>query len=318
MRPVDRWQFDARVHPLALDPPARDESLVAYLERTGSSLTRAEVLSRWTRPHLEQSLRTDHARRVLPGVYCASSLISSSRTIGTALNRWAPNGLVTGPLALTLFAPKLTLPLGALLRVPYGQHLKAPHWVTLLQRPQARTVTIAQGVHCVSAERALLDAWADAPARERVDIFYRTLWERACTWKQFRREVDRTPRIRGRRELEELLGWFERGATSPLEVRAHRDVFTGPRFADLEWQAELALSIRNPIADILHREAKVVIELDGRQFNGHREGYDRERDIDLAAAGYLTIRLTWEDIVTRPDWCRDRVLAVIGSRLRSP
>jgi very-short-patch-repair endonuclease len=221
----------------------------------------------------------------------------------------------TGSLALALFAPKLAAPTHADLIVPYGHHLNVPPWVRLLQRPALRSATVAQSVRCVSAQRALLDAWAHASASARVDIFYRALWERACTWKQLKRELDNTKRIRGRRELEELLGWFERGATSPLEVRARRDVFTGARFAELEWQEPLDVPCRKPVADILHRAAKVVVELDSREFHGDREDYDRSRDIDLAAAGYVTVRLTWDDITKRPEWCRERVLAVIAARL---
>ncbi|MGC4175204.1 endonuclease domain-containing protein [Demequina sp.] len=264
---------------------------------------------------LDRALHDGSVMRILPNVYCAASHSNTPTTLGQALNLWIPRGLVTGPLALALIAPKLPAPGRAHVIVPYGHHLESPSWVRLLQRPALRTATVAQSVRCVSGERALLDAWAHAPAGARVDLLYRALWERACTWKQLKRELDRTPRVSGRRELDELLGWFERGATSPLEVRAHRDVFTGPRFADLEWQADLAVPLRKPVADILHRKAKVVVELDSREFHGDREGYDRERDIDLAAAGYVTIRLTWDDIVTQPEWCRERVLAVIAARL---
>lgn len=123
-----------------------------------------------------------------------------------------------------------------------------------------------------------------------------------------------------RRQLEQALAWFAKGATSPLEVRARRDVFTGGRFAEFEWQAPLAVGTRKAIADMLHRTAKVVVELDGARYHDVPGAWhaDRARDVDLAAAGYVTIRFGWDDIKRRPDWCRTRLLEVLDSRTVRP
>jgi|GEM_PF-2153035 len=61
---------------------------------------------------------------------------------------------------------------------------------------------------------------------------------RSCPAPWLARATQREPRVAGRRDLERVLGWFAKGATSPLEVRARRDVFAGQRFADLSGRRE--------------------------------------------------------------------------------
>jgi very-short-patch-repair endonuclease len=47
--------------------------------------------------------------------------------------------------------------------------------------------------------------------------------------------------------------------------------------------------------DAVWDEAKVCVELDGRQVHDTHRAFetDRQRDLALAAKGYLTVRLTW-------------------------
>ena len=48
--------------------------------------------------------------------------------------------------------------------------------------------------------------------------------------------------------------------------------------------------------DALFPEQRVIVELDGYEFHGTRQAFesDRERDATLLAAGYVTIRITWD------------------------
>jgi hypothetical protein len=53
--------------------------------------------------------------------------------------------------------------------------------------------------------------------------------------------------------------------------------------------------------DALWPEHKIIIELDGWDFHQDREAFesDRDRDADTLAAGYLTVRITWQRIEQR-------------------
>lgn len=68
--------------------------------------------------------------------------------------------------------------------------------------------------------------------------------------------------------------------------------------------------------DVLHEDECVVVELDGRAY--HSVAADRfrdlERDADAAAAGYLTIRLGWGQVVGQPCVTAARVASVLQQR----
>ncbi|HEX6887972.1 MAG TPA: type IV toxin-antitoxin system AbiEi family antitoxin domain-containing protein [Candidatus Nanopelagicales bacterium] len=69
--------------------------------------------------------------------------------------------------------------------------------------------------------------------------------------------------------------------------------------------------------DALHPDARVVVELDGKRFHGpDRFQRDRTRDQRLAAAGYVTLRFTWEDVEQRPDEVLSILRRTIGTRVR--
>lgn len=61
--------------------------------------------------------------------------------------------------------------------------------------------------------------------------------------------------------------------------------------------------------DILFRDARVVIEIDGFAFHSDAETFqrDRSRQNAIALAGYQILRFTWLDLVEYPE----RVIAEI-------
>ena len=54
--------------------------------------------------------------------------------------------------------------------------------------------------------------------------------------------------------------------------------------------------------DFLWEEERVIVEVDGFRFHGHRRAFERDRrkDMALTAAGYLVIRLTWNQLKNEP------------------
>ena len=294
--------------------------LTDYLNAHVHSFARAEIMQHWSQRRLAAALASGAVIRILPGVYCGARHERHPIVMGEALNLWHPPGLVTGALALHLYSSRLPAPRRAQLLVAAGQHLRAPAWVRLIQAGPLRQSSAPRGIHCTAPERALLDAWRHAPPSSRRDLLWEALWSRVCTWRQLARELERTPRVAGRRDLEQVLGWFEAGATTPLEAHAKHVTFTDARFRDFVWQVELRLRRRRVTVDMLHRAAMVVVELDGDAYHSTREARDadRERQTELAAAGYAVARFGWRDIMDRPDWCRAQVLDVVGHRLAAP
>ncbi|WP_062379941.1 endonuclease domain-containing protein [Demequina pelophila] len=307
------------------DPdPAPDPSpgyaptrIAEFLETNAHAYGRDELVHRWSRRQLDHAIEGGAATRLLTGVYCGTAHSENVLVLAEALGLWQPAGAVTGAGALHLYAPALPPPDRLDFVVPHGRRLDVPPWVRLHQTGPLHSRIMARGVFTSPMPRALLDAWRYAPPSGRRSILWEALWARACTWRQVRAELDRTSRLPGRRDLERVLGWFAEGATSPLEVRAKHETFTGARFREFEWQVPLMLPSGRVTPDMLHRRARIAVELDGNRYHSTRAALDKDRArrTNLAAAGYATVGFGWSDITLRPEWCRERLLAVVGARL---
>ena len=68
--------------------------------------------------------------------------------------------------------------------------------------------------------------------------------------------------------------------------------------------------------DCLWRTQGVIVELDGHAFhaNAATAERDRQRDVELRAAGFIVLRYTWHQVTRQPD----QVVADLGGALASP
>lgn len=296
-----------------------DARLAIFLEANEHAFTRADLLPRWTRTALERGVADGAITRILPHVYSATVHASRPIVLGEALSLWNRRVFVTGSLALHLLEPAMSPPDHAHIRVEHGFRPRVPPWLRISQGAAVTVSTSLPSIRCVTPEIAVIDAWRASPESARLDVLYQALWERVCTWGQISRALGRVHNVPQRHHLKRTLSWFAEGATSPLEVRARRDVFAGNEFAEFEWQVTMRLGARSAIADMLHRRARVVVELDGERYHSGADARRRirTRDADLAAAGYVPLHFTWRDIVDRPQWCRSRVLSTVAVRLHT-
>ncbi|WP_061962142.1 endonuclease domain-containing protein [Demequina flava] len=231
---------------------------------------------------------------------------------------WIPRGLVSAQTALALFEPTWQVPGEDVLVVPHGYRVSVQPNLTVRSTrtwPAHRTVN---GVPTVTPSNAVLDAWALTPVRLAADVVYRALWKRIVSAPELATDLASRPRLKRRRELAELLGYFLDGAQSPMEVIAKRDVFVGRSFSEFTWQHTIRARRRTVVADMCHERARLIVEFDGRAFHADEQSWarDRERDVLTASLGYQTLRLTWRDLTKRPEWCRSMVINVVQQRLR--
>lgn len=150
-------------------------------------------------------------------------------------------------------------------------------------------------------------------------------------------QVDQSPRLldavrdrycelapRGGRNLGRLRAVLERfGAGEPPDEsqleRLMRTVFTAPGVPPIRWQAPFpGRSAGLQRVDGLIDAWLVVLEGDGRTWHTRVDDFehDRRRDSEAAAAGLLTLRFTWHQLVSEPDWAL-RVLLDVGSHRTS-
>jgi very-short-patch-repair endonuclease len=66
--------------------------------------------------------------------------------------------------------------------------------------------------------------------------------------------------------------------------------------------------------DAMWNEQRVIVEVDGYAFHSSRAAFerDRARDADLQARGFRVVRVTWRQIVDRPEATVARIACLLG------
>jgi very-short-patch-repair endonuclease len=288
------------------------------LEARRHAWRREQILESFGRRATDRALAEGAILRVLPGVYAPAHRAHELFTMASAVSTWVePHAAVGGAAAAHVLGiterpvPHVTV------CAPHEFLRSVPSWVRL----RRATVTVphrrVRRVRVVAAQDAVIQGWEDLHASQRTGFVLDAIRDGHVSSEGLRRRLAAYPRVKGRRALSHLLDLAVTGVTSFLEHRARTQVFVGAAFREFAWQAPLNASGRNYIADLLHRRAAVVIELDGA---AHHSGdlarrRDIERDAHMAAAGYQTLRFTYDDIVRRPAWCRSLALSTVRARL---
>jgi very-short-patch-repair endonuclease len=121
----------------------------------------------------------------------------------------------------------------------------------------------------------------------------------------------RLPRHRGASRVKPLIETSRGPTRSELEDRfaAFATRFDLPPF---EFNARVA----GYEVDVLFPAQRVIVELDGFEFHGTRQAFekDRERDATTLAAGYRTVRITWERLTDAAEREAARLNAILTSR----
>lgn len=232
---------------------------------------------------------------------CGPDAVASHRAAG---HLWGLPGLSQA-------APEVTRPRGQSQRRAGGfvhgslwlpsQHLTVRDHVPVTT--PARTVFDLAGVVAPTFAERALDA---------------ALQRKLCTLAQVQMAFFALAR-RGRRGTATMRRLLEaRGSgyvppASELERRA-RQLFEAASLGQPEFEVELGDDDWIGRVDCVWRKERVVVELDGRRFHDGLSARtaDRTRDNRLMAAGWRVIRVTWDDLVERPnqvvEWIR-RALA---------
>jgi very-short-patch-repair endonuclease len=266
---------------------------------------------------LSHALESRTLVRVLPGTYLSAGDLQHHIARCRAVQIWGHGRLaIAGRSALHVLEPRLPAPNVVDVVAEPHTSFRAPGWVSVRRIGLPAEPVYREGLVCTPPAHAIVDAWHRA-GRLRRGIFYEALWAELSDAVGVARELDRQPRVRGRRELARLHDLFAAGATSPLEVLARTEVFTGAKFRELTWQAEIVAAGRKRRADALHARARLVVELDGQRYHSdpRAQASDRQRDAELASAGFTTVRFAYADLTNRPAWCRSVLLGAIRTRL---
>jgi very-short-patch-repair endonuclease len=163
-----------------------------------------------------------------------------------------------------------------------------------------RDITRIDGIPVTTLPRTLLDLAEVVPQdhvvrtieeAERKRIFNRTALEELLA---------RSPGRRGRRPLRSILtdAVIEPGTREELERRFRQVI----REAGLP-HPKINTLVEDYEVDAYWPDHKLVVELDGYDTHQTRKAFedDRERDAVLLLAGYRVVRITWRQLIRKPD-----------------
>lgn len=176
------------------------------------------------------------------------------------------------------------------------------HRVTTLSFIDA---VIRDGLRLTSPARTICDVAGTEPPGVTERALTEAQVQRLVTTQAIEAVIERTPTLKGSSVIRALLrAGVESGYTRSEAERRMRRLAAA---AGLD-QPQLNVPVLGYVVDFLWPAQRLVVEVDGYQFHGHRQKFesDRRRDQQLVAAGYRVIRVTWLQL-------RDEPIAVIAS-----
>jgi very-short-patch-repair endonuclease len=274
-------------------------------------VSRAQLLEAGvTRRAIERRLQNGKLHRVHPGVYAVgyTSAWPLTRAMAAIL-ACGPGTVLSHRSAAALW--ELGLGWGGAVEVTAG----ADHRYQGVTAHRSRTlrsadVTVRAGIPVTTVARTLVDL---------ADVLAERPLARAVNEAQVRHRL-RLEQLaallddaHGRRGTPRLRRILERSSGAPT-----RSVLEDAFLALVDREGLKRPLVNQRVAeyevDMLWPEQALIVELDGRRFHEHAGAFerDRERDADLAAAGFTVVRVTWQRLLRQPRREAERLRALLA------
>jgi very-short-patch-repair endonuclease len=303
---------------MALRAGSEGEALSSHLAGTRQALTRSMIERDYGQYALRSCVATGALVRLLPGIYVHADCAAEPDVRIRAASAWiAPVGAVTGAAACWMWGAVTRAPSIVTLQVPPALHRAAPGWVRLVRPAVPIKAVDVNGVRVVNRADAVAQAWCELRDDRAVGMVIDAVRARVTTPLQITEAVAAIPRVRARAQLLDTLQHLESGVTSFLEHKAKSHVFPERLFPELAWQYPVHAAGRNRVLDAFAADARLALEFDGTEYHSGDAARlaDIQRDAELAAIGIQVLRLSYESVMRRPQWCRDMYRAARAMRL---
>ncbi len=277
---------------------AIDRAIAAVAARQHGNITRRQLLDFGLDDKaIARRVKAGRLFRVYPGVYAVG------RRPATPLERASAAVLACGSGAALSHSSAMVL-------WGYWRQWERPFEVTIVgdRRPKGvrvhrsttltwRDVTKQLGIRVTTPGQTLLDMcprWNDKSLKRNVNNAVHSLW---LTEGQLVETLARHPRAPGASRITKLIGINATPTRSGWE-----DDF--PAFCEKYGLPTPVMGqpLHGYIADALFPVERVIVELDSREFHMGAIPFedDRDRDADMLAHRFVTVRMTWERIEERP------------------
>lgn len=290
----------------------REAAIAALAQRQQSNVTREQLL----RLGLSHAAITSRCRRkrlfrVHPGVYSVGRPpITPVEEASAAVLACGEGAALSHGAALALWGLASDWPREPHVSSPRQRRRRgiATHRAVGLTRADIRAQL---GIRVTSPARTFLDCALELGPHRLPRLMADARRQGYLHVAQVADVVDRFRHHPGRALLLDALGGLEQPARSELEnaflAFCARYGLPRPVVNTHPWRRE---------SDMLFAAEGVIVELDGWVF--HRDKYafedDRDRDADLLAAGFVTVRITWKRLIGSPEREARRLHAILESR----
>lgn len=265
------------------------------------------------------SLASQAWQRIYPGVYATFTgpLTRESRLWAVLLHA-GPRALLSHETAAELLGLTDRSSATVHVTIPHGTSLVPPPGVTVHKtRCALPRWRFARGVppHTMTEDTVIDLVNAATKLDEAVGWVTAAFARRLTSERVLRQAIAARPRVRWRREIDQVITLAAGGTHSVLEYRYDRDVERAHGLPPSQRQAPFTKGDgRRGFRDRYYGQyGRLVIELDGRQYHPD-EGRDRVRDNQAAAGGGATLRYDWTAVTRRPCETAAEVFQALSER----
>jgi very-short-patch-repair endonuclease len=193
-----------------------------------------------------------------------------------------------------------------------GRHLRSRPGVTIYRAKtlDIRDISLRHGLPVTSPARTLIDC----AAQPNVDhLLNEARAQKLVTDTALHQAIERCPGRKGTGPMRRLLA--AETAAGYTRSEAERRLKRIVRDSNIEMPV-----FNQPLLgykpDAFWRRQRVIVEVDGYRFHGHRQAFerDRARDAHFVAAGYVVIRFTWRQLTERPFEVAATIAATLARR----
>jgi len=268
---------------------------------------------------IEHRLAVGRLRRVHAGVYAVGhEAMPYPARVAAGVLSLLPNAAASHATAAAMW--NLCDPAGGPIAVTARDSRRSRPGVRVHRaRLPSTEVEVVDGVPVTSVPRTLLDLSGQVGLRRLRRLVKQAEFSRLTDRAALAEILERHPRRRGRRALARIVRGYVLG-----EGRTRSEL--EDRFLAFCAQRGLALPETNQMIDVgrgrlevdcVWREARLIVELDGRAAHQTAAAFDedRARDRALVAAGYSPMRVTWAHLHGEADTLEREIRNALETRL---
>ncbi|WP_020105248.1 DUF559 domain-containing protein [Nocardia sp. 348MFTsu5.1] len=247
--------------------------------------------------------------RILPAIYSTSEPDYLDRC--RAVTLWKPAAVISHSSAAWLWGLIEGEPTLVEATVPPKTQARGPKWVVLYRR-EVDTTLVRKGFPVVPIEQCLIDVATtmDRPALE--GLFDAAIGTRV-DWRAVARMCERSPGRHGIAAVREQLR-----TCCPL-TRSEAERIVARALTARNFPLEINARIGRYYGDLVCRRARVIVEIDGREFHIEPGPFnnDRKRQNELIDNDWRILRYSAATAMAHLDEVVDDIIRVVRKRRRS-